>query len=188
MSLISLLHFCRLTASKLKLALKMHFWLIYPIISRCAAASLFKQDSSRTSLKTLQPDSVDQSHFLPDQARFTPSSKDDVHLIRVREIQQNRQGYLYDPSLLGITSYFPTGLLGDAMVKPHIVSWLRDAAWVDHAAVEEASAAAAAAKEVSSTTFLNTALVLTQCRGLAPECQTIRLCTVIIGRRRIPPV
>ena len=141
-----------LESSQLKSEHRMHLWIIYLVLSRCAAVSLFRQDGRRTSLKTLQPDWLDQTHFVPDQTRFTLPSKDDASLIRVREIQQKRKGYLYGPSLLGNTSYFPTGFLGDAMVKQHVDSWLRDAAWVNHAVEEEANAAVAAAKEVSSTT------------------------------------
>ena len=40
------------------------------------------------------------------------------------------------------------------MVQQHVDSWLQDAAWVNRAVDEEASAAAAAVKEVSSTSSL----------------------------------
>ena len=36
---------------------------------------------------------------------------------RAQEIQLKRQGYLYGPSLMGNSSFFPTGTLGDAMVQ-----------------------------------------------------------------------
>ncbi|KAI1347667.1 Lipoxygenase [Xylaria sp. FL0043] len=43
------------------------------------------------------------------------------------EVEQRRAGFLYGPSLLGNSSYFPTGLLGDAMVKQHQDQWYKDA-------------------------------------------------------------
>ncbi len=36
---------------------------------------------------------------------------------RAQEIQLKRQGYLYGPSVMGNSSFFPTGTLGDAMVQ-----------------------------------------------------------------------
>ena len=123
--------------------------------------------------KSLQPDWSKQTHFLPDQTRFTLPSEDDAPLARVREIQQKRQGYLYGPSLLGNTSYFPTGFLGDAMVQQHVDSWLQDAAWVNRAVDKEASAAAAAIKEVRSTSSLIERLFLRNVEGWPREFQRL---------------
>ncbi|MCJ1405413.1 hypothetical protein MMC11_008641 [Xylographa trunciseda] len=56
---------------------------------------------------------------------------------RADEIKRNREGYLYGASLLGNTSYFPTGVLGDPMVKQHVDLWYTDAAWVSQKVAEE---------------------------------------------------
>ena len=39
---------------------------------------------------------------------------------RSEEVQDHRNGFLYGPSLIGNTSYFPTGPLGDGLVKAQI--------------------------------------------------------------------
>ena len=49
---------------------------------------------------------------------------------RFKEIWTNREGYQYGPPLLGNTSYFPTGALGDAMVLRDKELWMRDVKYV----------------------------------------------------------
>ena len=49
---------------------------------------------------------------------------------RYEEIHVNREGYLYGPPLLGNTSFFPTGVLGEAMVQRDKQLWFRDVAYV----------------------------------------------------------
>ena len=49
---------------------------------------------------------------------------------RVQEIRTNREGFLYGPPLLGNTSVFPIGILGQAMVKRDKQLWFRDVAYV----------------------------------------------------------
>ena len=49
---------------------------------------------------------------------------------RYKEIHSNREGYLYGSPLLGNTSYFPTGILGDAMVQRDKQLWFRDVQYV----------------------------------------------------------
>ncbi|OJJ96370.1 hypothetical protein ASPACDRAFT_34675 [Aspergillus aculeatus ATCC 16872] len=49
---------------------------------------------------------------------------------RVDEIHLARQGYLYGPPLLGNTSFFPTGVLGDAMVARDRAQWFKDVEYV----------------------------------------------------------
>ena len=52
---------------------------------------------------------------------------------RTEEIEVNREGYVYGPALLGNTSFFPTGVLGDAMVDEHKRLWFKDVQYVtDH--------------------------------------------------------
>ncbi len=63
---------------------------------------------------------------------------------RADQIKRNREGFLYGASLLGNTSYFPTGMLGDAMVKRDVDLWYKDAAWVSENVARESQLCAAA--------------------------------------------
>lgn len=45
---------------------------------------------------------------------------------RTAEIQNNRAGYQYGPSLMGNSSFFPTGALGDQLVKNEVNQWHQD--------------------------------------------------------------
>ena len=67
---------------------------------------------------------------------------------RIREIVEKQRGYLYGPSLLGNSSYFPTGPLGDAMVQQHQDRWYADASWLVDTVSQEAKTAAAALEKV----------------------------------------
>ena len=54
-------------------------------------------------------------------------------LERFKEIRINRDGYQYGPPLLGNTSFFPTGVLCDAMVQRDKQLWFRDVQYTtDH--------------------------------------------------------
>ena len=57
-------------------------------------------------------------------------------------------GFLYGPSLLGNSSYFPTGLLGDVMAKQHQDQWYEDAMWLVDTVHEEEVAVLAAIQQV----------------------------------------
>ncbi|KAH0539059.1 hypothetical protein FGG08_004405 [Glutinoglossum americanum] len=63
---------------------------------------------------------------------------------RITELERNRKGYLYGRSLIGDSSYFISGELGDRLIKEHLDLWYRDAAWVSEA-VENGSRAVAEA-------------------------------------------
>ena len=58
---------------------------------------------------------------------------------RATEIQQNRAGYLYGPSLIGNSSFFLTGPLGDQLVQAEVALWNKDAAPVRAAVQAEAT-------------------------------------------------
>ncbi|KAK4450631.1 lipoxygenase [Podospora aff. communis PSN243] len=60
---------------------------------------------------------------------------------RVREIQRKREGYLYGRSLLGNTSHYPEGLLGDAMSMEHQQRWYEEAQTLKDAVYGEAGMA-----------------------------------------------
>ncbi|PWY93119.1 putative arachidonate 5-lipoxygenase [Aspergillus sclerotioniger CBS 115572] len=63
---------------------------------------------------------------------------------RVEEVRLAREGYLYGPPLLGNTSFFPTGVLGDAMVARDRAQWFRDVEYVTNNVYPESDQAAAA--------------------------------------------
>ncbi|KAK1141898.1 hypothetical protein N8T08_008411 [Aspergillus melleus] len=63
---------------------------------------------------------------------------------RLSEIQLARAGYLYGPPLLGNTSSFPTGILGDAMVARDRALWFKDVEYVTQNVYPELEKAAAA--------------------------------------------
>lgn len=67
---------------------------------------------------------------------------------RAEEIRVNREGFQYGPPLLGNTSYFPTGVLGDAMVAKDKELWFRDVAYVTENVYQEWPAAAQALAQV----------------------------------------
>lgn len=60
---------------------------------------------------------------------------------RRKEVEVRQGGFLYGPSRLGNSSFFPTGVLGDAMVQQHQDKWYEDAAWLVNTVSEEAAAA-----------------------------------------------
>lgn len=63
---------------------------------------------------------------------------------RVDEIRLARAGYIYGPPLLGNTSFFPTGVLGEAMVARDRVAWFKDVEYVTNNVYLELDKAAAA--------------------------------------------
>jgi hypothetical protein len=69
---------------------------------------------------------------------------------RRKEVKYRQIGFQYGPSLLGNSSYFPTGPLGDAMVQQHQDQWYRDAGWLVRTVEGEIAAALAAIESVST--------------------------------------
>src|SRR5262245_53877188 len=70
---------------------------------------------------------------------------EDVSPLLIRqEIEEKQLGFLYGPSLLGNSSFFPAGVLGDAMIKQHQDQWYTDAGWLTKTVNDEAEAAMAA--------------------------------------------
>ncbi len=70
--------------------------------------------------------------------------------MRVNETRLAREGYVYGPPLLGNTSYFPTGVLWDAMVARHKAEWFRDVEYTTKNVYPEWENAAAALQKVRS--------------------------------------
>ena len=58
---------------------------------------------------------------------------------RAAEVVSNRAGYLYEPSLLGNSSFFLTGPLGDKLVQSEVALWYKDATPVNEAIETEAN-------------------------------------------------
>lgn len=109
------------------------------------AAVVFVQQDARPISWEAPPSSRLTESFLEKKcSKFNISVEDNYPSLRALEIERKRQGYLYGPSLLGNTSYFPTGILGDAMVQQHIDEWSQDASSINGVVDEEAKAAAAA--------------------------------------------
>ena len=46
---------------------------------------------------------------------------------RAAELVKNRAGYQYGPSLIGNSSFFLTGSLGDQLVQSEVTLWEKDA-------------------------------------------------------------
>lgn len=117
-------------------------------IFRFLIASLLLQQccASPISLQTL---------LSPGAPRVSPSRKkyvlpvfDDDYKGRLQEIVNNREGYQYSAPLLGNTSYFAGGLLGEAMVQRDKQLWFRDVQDISHSVnnIELPQAAGALAK------------------------------------------
>lgn len=116
----------------------------------CTASPLLKTGGRHDSWKSLKQYRLDQSNPGEELGKFTLPTEDNSPSMRVLEIQQKRHGYLYGPSLLGNTSYFPSGVSGQAMVQQHMDEWLQDASWLTNVVEEEENAAAATLKKASS--------------------------------------
>lgn len=69
---------------------------------------------------------------------------------RYNEIQVNREGYQYGRPLLGNTSFFPTGALGDAMVQRDKQLWFQDVQYITDSVMVEWPQSARALAEASS--------------------------------------
>ena len=88
------------------------------------------------------------SQHSSEEENFKLPMFDADQLGRAYEIGQKRRGYLYGKSLLGNTSYFPTGFLGEAMVQQHQRDWYNDSTEVVNLVNEESAATAAALEKV----------------------------------------
>lgn len=107
--------------------------LVYPTVSQPVGES------------TASPP-ANEIHYLP--------LSDPTPLARAAEIKANRAGYLYGPSVIGTSSFFPTGTLGDQLVAKDIALWQKDAGYVQAQIKNEAPLAAAAVANVSDHSHL----------------------------------
>ncbi|KAE8349446.1 putative arachidonate 5-lipoxygenase [Aspergillus coremiiformis] len=79
---------------------------------------------------------------------------------RVYEIRLAREGYLYGTPLLGNTSFFPTGVLGDAMVARDRAAWFQDVAYVTNKVYPELDKAGKALMEAGGIQSLSSYSVI----------------------------
>ncbi|KAI1324959.1 Lipoxygenase [Xylariaceae sp. FL0255] len=79
--------------------------------------------------------------------KFALPVEDYDPISRRREVEYKRSGYLYGPSLLGNSSYFPTGVLGDAIVQEHQRQWYENAEELVRTVAQEAEIAFAAIQD-----------------------------------------
>lgn len=79
---------------------------------------------------------------------------------RVSEVRLAREGYLYGPPLLGNTSFFPTGVLGDAMVARDKAAWFRDVEYVTNNVYPEWDKAATALAKAGGIQSLSSYAVI----------------------------
>jgi hypothetical protein len=88
------------------------------------------------------------AHPGDDDHQYTLPMSDVKPWERVYEIRLAREGYLYGPPLLGNTSLFPTGVLGDAVVARDRAEWFRDVEYVTNNVYPELDKAATALAKV----------------------------------------
>ena len=83
------------------------------------------------SLISKQHRPIQQTISLVDEAeRFVLPFSDTSWADRFLEIRRNRGGYQYGPPLLGNTSFFLTGILGEARVRNDKQLWFRDVQYI----------------------------------------------------------
>ena len=111
---------------------------------------LNQHGSNLADAKSLQQQWLDRRPPDDGRTRFSLPLYDGALSSRVAEIELKRQGFLYGPSLLGNTSYFPTGPLGRAMAQQHVDQWLQDAQWLTSTVDAESVAATAELTRVGS--------------------------------------
>lgn len=92
--------------------------------------------------EVLKP-TVNASYVLPQSDPFP--------LLREGEVAAEKAGYQYGPSLLGNTSFFPTGPLGGLKVASDIAVFTKDAAYITIAIEKETPLAEEAVITVSNT-------------------------------------
>ncbi|KAI9762126.1 MAG: hypothetical protein M4579_000606 [Chaenotheca gracillima] len=101
-------------------------FLSYPwaVVAGTLALAAASQADLPNPQRPILPPALEKRYLLPMFDR-NPSA-------RAYEIERNRAGFKYGPSLLGNLSYFPTGPLGDPMVKREVASLYQDADQVLH--------------------------------------------------------
>lgn len=78
---------------------------------------------------------------------------DALPAVRYTLVAEKRHGFLYGTSLMGNTSYFPSGLLGDEMVLKDIIQFDEDDTAISTAVVADTKNAIEAIEVVSTRSF-----------------------------------
>ena len=68
--------------------------------------------------------------FIDEAERFVLPFSESSWADRFLETRRNRDGYQYGPPLLGNTSFFPTGILGEARVRNDKQLWFQDVQFI----------------------------------------------------------
>src|SRR6478736_1425204 len=98
-------------------------------------------DSPSSYIPEEVPSSQTADIGLPQPTEFTLPNEDGEILIRKLNIQKTLKEILYGPSLIGKTSFFISGPLGDQISQRDQTLWSRDAAPVVQAVSHDAAAA-----------------------------------------------
>ena len=80
----------------------------------------------------ISPKYVEPKYSLP-QFDHNPSQ-------RRNEVALNHAGFLYGPSLIGNSSFFPTGTLGDQRVNADVGAFLQNSAFINQSIEDERGA------------------------------------------------
>lgn len=78
---------------------------------------------------------------LPIPTKYTLPSDDVDLLTRKQEIKVKQKDILYGPSIIGETSFFPSGGLGDQISQRDQGQWVKDSEFVVQSALSESAAA-----------------------------------------------
>ena len=87
--------------------------------------------------------------------KYTLPQNDDDTGLRKLEIEQIRSGVIYGPSLIGETSFFPSGALGSQLSLRDQSQWANDSIFVQQAAAKEAAAVLQTIKDVRAHLSIN---------------------------------
>jgi len=124
----------------------MIFWLLW--LAAAAVAVPFFQGHSDTLLHSEPQQYRLASVKYAEERKMVLPMYDDEPWKRISNIQKKQRGYLYGPSLLGNTSFFPAGNLGQLMAQQDGEKWRSDAAWIVSNVAKESKLAAAALTKV----------------------------------------
>lgn len=106
-------------------------WCVFMFkLIQCLVFSLLLQQCNSIPLNQQKFLSPDLPRIPQGKNTYTLPVFDSDSSERFEEIHINRNGYKYGPPLLGNTSVFPTGVLGDARVQADKQLWFRDVQYV----------------------------------------------------------
>lgn len=122
------------------------FWLLW-LVAAAAAVPFFQGLSNILSHSEPQQYRLASTKY-GEESRMVLPMYDHEPWKRISNIQKKQRGYLYGPSLLGNTSFFPGGHLGQLLAQQDGAKWREDAAYVVSNVAKESILAADALKKV----------------------------------------